>query len=97
MGFDLCSRPCCVNDACGTKSELPGMETECTPTATVDPSCPTYDVMGMMINGCCIDNECGIISIIRGGGCFTTSQAIMLPEEPQACTSGGGDDDAGSN
>jgi len=97
MGFDTCQRPCCVADACGNKSTIEGMETECTLPAQPDPNCPDYDVMGMAIEGCCIDNQCGIISQFRGGGCFTDSMFIDLPATPPACDGSGlGGDDAGT-
>lgn len=92
MGFDTCQRPCCIEDACGVKGTIEGMETECTKPAEPDPSCPDYDYMGMAIEGCCIENQCGIISVIRGGGCFTTSQGIELPATPAACGGSTGDD-----
>jgi len=57
-----------------------------------DPRCPDRDFMGMPIEGCCIDNKCGIISALRGNTCITQSMLIDLPQPPPACDAAGGDD-----
>lgn len=92
-GTDTCQRPCCVADACGTKSTAEAFPTECAVPAQPDPRCPNLDFMGMPLEGCCtVDNECGIISALRGNSCITESMIVQLPPTPRACDAVGGDD-----
>lgn len=94
-GLDLCARPCCTDaDACGQYNAVEGMETDCMAPAEPDPRCADMEFMGMALEGCCIDNKCGIISALRGNACITESMFIDLPQPPPAC----GDvvDDAGA-
>jgi hypothetical protein len=94
-GMDTCQRPCCVADACGTKSTLAQLPSECAVPATPDPRCPDLDFMGMPLEGCCTaENECGIISALRGNSCITESMIVDLPAVPPACDAAG--DDAGA-
>jgi len=91
-GMDTCQRPCCVADACGIKSTNSLLPSECAEPGVPDPSCPMVDFMGMELVGCCTANKCGIISQLRGGTCVTESPIVPLPDVPQACGEGGGDD-----
>jgi hypothetical protein len=92
-GMDTCQRPCCVADECGVKSTLQQLPTECAVPAEPDPRCPDVDSMLGALEGCCTaDNECGIISALRGNACITESMLIELPAMPQACDAVDGDD-----
>jgi hypothetical protein len=92
-GLDLCARPCCTaDDACGTFNAVENMETECMAAAQPDPRCMDHEIMGMTLEGCCIDNKCGIISALRGNACITESMFIELPQPPPACGDETGDD-----
>jgi hypothetical protein len=101
--MNMCVYACCatVNGAqvCGAESANPMFATGCEPPAVVDPTCPDVDNMGTPLKGCCnvAMGKCGIVSTVRPG-CITSSQLIMLPENPLSCDGsgdGGVPDDAG--
>lgn len=94
-GIDTCQRPCCVADACGVKGTSTLLPSNCAVPAQPDPRCPDVELMGNPLEGCCIDNKCGIISVLRGGACVTESMLVTLPQPPLACDAAG-EDDAGT-
>lgn len=101
---------CCVDEAASTCGMVNMMTSMCAvppPPPTPDPSCPGVSAGGMMMNGCCVDGQCGVDGTVFGMGCVENASAaqqimaipliggfIMIPP-PQACGAGG--DDGGTD
>jgi hypothetical protein len=85
MGGAMLGTACCTpDDACGIDTALaPGMCLPANAPGGIDPSCPSYDVMGFLTwYGCCTpDGECGAL----GGelGCVPNASLMAAP---QSCT-----------
>lgn len=77
--------PCCVDEekgACGTTMTMGGT---CEPPAISDSRCPGLDLSaagnlagGLMMSGCCLDNQCGQDGSLFGRGCVENSQVMSM-------------------
>ncbi|MFI5307530.1 MAG: hypothetical protein ACHQ53_09270 [Polyangiales bacterium] len=97
---------CCVDQSTGQCGM--SMGGTCNPPPTPDPRCPSLNVFGMMIAGCCISDMCGVDASALGMGCAENGGAkaalaatglggfIMIPDA-QACDASGAGHDAGSD
>jgi hypothetical protein len=99
MGANRCLVPCCASEdgdqICGTRSTAMGFTSDCAAPPIADDRCPGVESQGRTLVGCCTaDNLCGIISTLSNT-CITESRFVTLPEDPQRCDSGPGEDDAG--
>ncbi|MEZ4219784.1 MAG: hypothetical protein R3B13_02565 [Polyangiaceae bacterium] len=67
---------CCAGDKCGITIDLLGGQClELGQPGSADPSCPTQNVQGFPLQGCCKpSNVCGLMDPLFGLGCVDPSQ-----------------------
>jgi hypothetical protein len=77
--------PCCIDadkGSCGTSMTMGGT---CEPPAIADSRCPGLDLSaagnlggGLMMSGCCLNNQCGQDGMLFGRGCVENSQVMSM-------------------
>ena len=83
---------CCVGSKCGISIDLLGPQCiEQGQPGTPDPTCPTQNIQGFPLQGCCKPNNiCGVSDPLFGLGCVDPSQFGAPPGPPCGGVGGSG-------
>jgi hypothetical protein len=86
FGFIMAPACCTSNNKCGLDLSQLGSATcvEQNAAGTLDPSCPTASVMGVMLQGCCRpDGTCGAMDTYLGLGCTAATSTETVTCTPK--------------